>query len=386
NTLNTAYTKSAVFGVLLIFYSSAGCFNSNIWETVTELYEREYFTVISTSPRNEENHVQVDSPIVVVFDDVIDPSTVSAGTFYVRRGGAPVAGGFTYDEAGKRLTFTPLANLGDGLVYSVTVTTGIKNLVGDSMKSDFTWQFTTIAPGEADIDVAQGGNPLAPGGVIDYSVADVGSVKPLAYTIKNLAVVSGDLDIMSISVSGVDSAQFVLTVDPSPVTLGPGATAGFTVEFTPTSVGVKNAAITIINSDPGENPFQFYLSGTAIPPGTTAPEIEIWCPGGMLNDNALYQFGTYPPGVSSPDITFTIKNTGTAVLDVTGIIMHDDAGGVFIISSAPVVPVSINPGAFSNFTLRFIPGSKGVFLGEVRIQNNDADENPYNIRLMGKSK
>lgn len=74
---------------------------------------------------------------------------------------------------------------------------------------------------------------------------------------------------------GANADQFSVTAEPTtPIAIG-GGTTTFTVHFDPTSAGVKNAQVKIINSDPNENPYIFAIQGTGTitapdPPTTTA--------------------------------------------------------------------------------------------------------------------
>jgi hypothetical protein len=71
----------------------------------------------------------------------MDPSTISAATFTVKLGTAPKAGTVTY--SGTTATFTPFSPLVSNSTYTVTITTGAKDLSGNGLSQDKVWTFTT---------------------------------------------------------------------------------------------------------------------------------------------------------------------------------------------------------------------------------------------------
>jgi hypothetical protein len=69
-------------------------------------------------------------------------STIDATTFTMSGG---VTGTVTYDAASNTATFTPAAPLANATTYTATVTTGVKDQIGNSMATDAVWSFTTLA-------------------------------------------------------------------------------------------------------------------------------------------------------------------------------------------------------------------------------------------------
>ncbi|MDI1321756.1 MAG: Ig-like domain-containing protein [Algoriphagus sp.] len=100
-------------------------------------------TIVSTDPADKAVNVSINKVINVVFSEAIDPSTLSGSTFTVKQGDTAVAGTITY--SGTTATFTPNAALGPNLVYTGTITTGVKNLAGLALASNYAWTFTTAA-------------------------------------------------------------------------------------------------------------------------------------------------------------------------------------------------------------------------------------------------
>ncbi|MGC2232124.1 MAG: Ig-like domain-containing protein, partial [Candidatus Acidiferrum sp.] len=100
--------------------------------------------VISTDPASAAINVPLNQRITATFNTPMDPSTISAtGTFTVAvaGGGAAVTGTVAY--AGSTAVFTPTSNLIASTTYTATITTAAKDLTGDPMAANFTWNFAT---------------------------------------------------------------------------------------------------------------------------------------------------------------------------------------------------------------------------------------------------
>jgi hypothetical protein len=97
--------------------------------------------VKSTTPTDLTADVATNSEITVVFSEMLDPLTVTNVTFTLKQGTSPILGIVTY--AGLTATFTPSSSLASSTIYTVTITTGIKDLAGNALASNFIWSFTT---------------------------------------------------------------------------------------------------------------------------------------------------------------------------------------------------------------------------------------------------
>ena len=99
-------------------------------------------TVTLTVPANSTTEVAVDGTINVTFSEAMDPLTITTATFIVKQGTTVVEGTVTY--SGTKAVFTPTDDLEGGKIYTVTVTTGAKDLAGNGLASNHTWSFTTL--------------------------------------------------------------------------------------------------------------------------------------------------------------------------------------------------------------------------------------------------
>jgi hypothetical protein len=72
----------------------------------------------------------------------MDPATITAATFILMQGTAPVECAVTY--AGTVATFNPTIDLAIDATYTATITTDAKDMAGTSLAANKTWTFTTV--------------------------------------------------------------------------------------------------------------------------------------------------------------------------------------------------------------------------------------------------
>lgn len=97
--------------------------------------------VTSTDPINEATDVERNKLITITFADPMDPTTINANTFTLMLGTTAIPGMVTY--SGTTATFTPANVLIAATNYTVTLTTGVKNLAGNTLTENINWSFTT---------------------------------------------------------------------------------------------------------------------------------------------------------------------------------------------------------------------------------------------------
>ena len=113
--------------------------------------------VISTTPANGAMEVAFNPPITATFSEAVDPVSVTAATVTLKQGATTVAGIAT--AAGFTVIFTPSEALAPSTLYTMTITTGVMDLAGNSVVTDEVWSFTTWT--QQAQDVTQEVVPLA---------------------------------------------------------------------------------------------------------------------------------------------------------------------------------------------------------------------------------
>ena len=106
--------------------------------------------VTSSSPVEGATGVPRAATISVVFSEPMDAATINASTFQVKiiSGGA-IPGTVAYTAATRTAQFTPSSSLPNATGISVGVTTGVKDLAGNALASNFSFGFAVrdeIAP------------------------------------------------------------------------------------------------------------------------------------------------------------------------------------------------------------------------------------------------
>jgi subtilisin-like proprotein convertase family protein len=121
--------------------------------------------------------------------------------------------------------------------------------------------------------------------------------------------------------------------------------------------------------------------------GIPAPEIVVeHPPGTTVPDGGSVSF--YPvlvePGGASPFVrTLTVRNTGNGVLALSSVTI--DGPGAALFTASPGWASFVNPGGTTAVVVTYAPTMPGTHTATLHIDNNDADEDPYDITLIGRS-
>lgn len=101
-------------------------------------------TVISTDPANNAVGVALNKLVSATFSEAMDPLSITSASFTVRNGLVNVPGTVSYN--GLVATFTPTSNLLANTNYVATITTTARDLAGNTLASNYVWNFTTLTP------------------------------------------------------------------------------------------------------------------------------------------------------------------------------------------------------------------------------------------------
>lgn len=173
----------------------------------------------------------------------------------------------------------------------------------------------------------------------------------------------------------------------APTSVAPGGTATLTVNYNPTAAGSHSIQLRFTTNDSDENPVQVTLTGSAAT-ATSGPEISVFIGTVEQARGSSIDFGSIARGTTITK-DFIVKNTGTANLSVTNVISTLTPSGL----TTPAFTLSllsggssIAPGGSATFRTTFKPMAKSTsYSATWNINNNDADENPYNFTLTGAS-
>lgn len=249
----------------------------------------------------------------------------------------------------------------------------------DPNEGDYDFDIQGTGSAAPEIRVMQNSTNIADGSTVDFGSHNLSTNTDISFVIHNDG--TGNLDLSGspiITITGTHSNQFSVQLQPG-TPVAPGGQTTFTLRFTPTSAGAKNAAIAIGNNDSDENPFDLNLTGTGL-----APEMNIQQGATNYADGGTFSFGSQTVGYNT-DVQFTLQNLGTTDLVLSGTPPYITFSGThqadFSVLSAP--DQTIPAGNSTTFTIRFTPGAVGARNAAFAIGNNDSDENPYDVNLTG---
>jgi Ice-binding-like/Bacterial Ig-like domain len=330
--------------------------------------------VSSTNPIDTATSVSTNQKIVVTFDEAMDSATLNGTTFtLVGPGVTPVIGNVTYSTIGNTATFTPSSPLATSTTYMATITTGVADLAGNTLATNFVWTFMTglatdpTAPiivatnpangvGGVGIDASVNAtfnkamdpstlNPATftvtgPGatvvvGKVSYDVtnkiATFTPTSPLATGVTFTATITGALDLAGNAVATTTwtFTTGLTTTGQSPVNLGSASTYAILAATTVTAPGAI-----VVNGDLGLFPG---TSVTGFPPATVNGTININNPAAMAaqadlltayNNLAGLPAGTtktgnvggttITPGIYTAPATSLAVSSGNLTLDAQG--------------------------------------------------------------------
>ena len=228
--------------------------------------------------------------------------------------------------------------------------------------------------GNAEIGIEQpAGTDLTDGSsTVDFGSETPGNSSQRTFTIRNHG--TSDLTQLAASVTGAGAAEYSVGAL-SATTLAAGQTATFTVTFSPGGGGARIATLQVASSDLDENPFDIDLTGTGL-----NPEIEVEQPAGsgLISGTSQVSFGSATQG-QNVDLTFTVRNTG--VQDLSGLAASFAGLNPGEFSASALGQTTLSPGGSTTFVVSFAPQHFGNRSATLRIANNDANENPFEVFL-----
>ncbi|PJZ31857.1 hypothetical protein CH378_01210 [Leptospira kmetyi] len=220
-------------------------------------------TVSLTTPNNGTPSVANNSSVSVAFSESVNCTTVNAATFTLDNGAA-VPG--TVTCGGTAATFTPTAPLAQNTTYTARITTGAKDLAGNSVAALYAWNFTTGAapdttpPNVSFISPVNGSTGFSINGSISFTFDEAMTCASISTA--NVTLDNGGTNVVgTISCSGT-SATFTPT---APLNYGTTYTATI-------STSVKDLASNYLSA-----PFIWSFT-TGAGPDVTPPAVSLVTP------------------------------------------------------------------------------------------------------------
>lgn len=139
---STVYTATITTGAKNV--SGTPLIGNYVWSFTTGTFSAP--TVISTDPANNGTNVSLLKVVSATFSGPMDATSFTTATFVLKQGTTSIIGTVSYSGSIATAYFTPNVALLPNTVYTGTITTGTKNVLGTPLANDYVWNFTTAAP------------------------------------------------------------------------------------------------------------------------------------------------------------------------------------------------------------------------------------------------
>jgi hypothetical protein len=226
--------------------------------------------VSSVTPTNGAIGILITAPLTVAFNEAMDAATINTDTIELRDPSnnlVPATVG--YDAISYTVTLTPGANLAKSTTYTARVKSGdsgVKDVAGNAIASDYTWSFTTEIPDAIPPTVTS---------VSPVNAATGVRVGSNAWVIFSEAMDPGSISTATIELRDPSDNPVSASVSYYPgsytATLTPGANLAYNATYTAHiksgASGVKDVAGNALEAD-------YTWSFTTETPDTTPPTVS----------------------------------------------------------------------------------------------------------------
>lgn len=101
----------------------------------------------------------------------------------------------------------------------------------------------------------------------------------------------------------------------------------------------------------------------------------------LVDGKATTNFGKVRVGKAGKPKSYTIRNKGITALNISKIRKSGTAAKSFLVTKPG--KSSLAPGQSTTFKITFKPKAKGTLKAAIQVPNNDKDETPFDIKLLG---
>jgi hypothetical protein len=260
-------------------------------------------------------------------------------------------------------------------VHAGGITTPMTLAPGQTAALNLTFSPTTAetVTGAVTVSSAQGtsvvipvtGTGLQAGLAITPSSVNFGSVTIGSPNSQTLQLKNNGTAALTITQLGATGSGFNTSTINLPLTLNPGTTSTFNVQFAPQAPGSITGNVSVVSNAPS-SPSLVTLSGTGVAASLTL----------SVTPTSL-GFGTVNTG-STAQQAVSIKNTGNSNVSISQI---SPSGAGFTLTGA-VTPVTLAPSQILTVSVNFNPTTVGSVTGSVTI-NSNASGSPATVSLSG---
>jgi alpha-tubulin suppressor-like RCC1 family protein len=224
---------------------------------VTETYpENGAINIVAGATPTSENPEQYSPTITATFSEPIDSESITPLSFMVEG----LEGSIFYDAQLITAYFIPSVPLTRSTSYTARLTTAIRDKSANHMAAEYTWRFSTETPVVMQVTLPDNADEVNFGDVI------INSSSEKVVSISSMG--SDDLGLDTITLSGADSGEFLITEDKcSGQTVSYYDNCTVKIALSPSSAGMKSAALSIPSNYNGGVNTEITLTGTGVRKG-----------------------------------------------------------------------------------------------------------------------
>ncbi|MDT8318351.1 MAG: Ig-like domain-containing protein [bacterium] len=277
--------------------------------------------VSSTTPSRNATNVTVDSSITAIFSEEMTAFTISTSTFKLEGQSGLIDG--VVSHSGVTASFNPTESLVYSTTYTASITTGAKDLAGNSLSTDYQWTFTTgpvpdtTPPTVSFVDPINNDSDVSANSAISVSFSE---------PVDAMSVTTDTFKLFN-NISGLPVAGAV-TIAGTTATFIPMTSLNYTTLFTASlSTGIKDLAG---NQLPSLYEWNF-TTGEA--PDLTPPAVTLTTPGrdtkgSAVNSSVSATFSEALDPSSVSTVTFELKNYFSGLFE-NGSVIYNGTTAVF---------------------------------------------------------
>lgn len=198
---------------------------------------------------------------------------------------------------------------------------------------------------------------------------------------------STPLNLGAPTLTGADAGQFQLYTGGMAFTLTSGQSTWFTVRFSPTGIGARQATVTFSHDAANTGtPFEFGVSGLGIGNGPVLAVYEGSASGSVIANGSAAaggrDFGQVVTGGQAA-LTVHVENTGNQDLALGGLVLSGPGAASFGLSGT--LPTTLAAGAWATFQVVFAPATLGLHDAMVEFTHNDIGQaTPFTFSVSGQ--
>lgn len=333
---STTYTATLTTGVKDADGNSIYPYTWSFTTVAPPIIDTTQPSVSSTTPTANATNVPLNSSVTATFNETMDDTTITTSTITLKDDSNNLVNGTVTYNAGTA-TFRPATALNYSTTYTATITTGVKDAVGNNLEANYIWSFTTGAgPTITSVYPTAGQTGVPLNNIIAVSFDTTMSCTTIS---KNTFIVKDSSNIQLTGPINCNGATATFVPFSALTNLNPIAVYSVTI-----TTGVKDSHGTNMASD---YPFSFTTGNV---PDITAPMVNAVTPtnntsGVPINSSIT---ATFTEPMDSTTVSISLNN------GVTGSVTYDPSTNTATFTS------NANLANGATYTATISPGVKDM--------------------------